>query len=52
MEKAGITLFSAIHNTDPNALIGMPMIGLTQGLESLNHSIFNFMAKPSLTNSD
>ncbi|MBO1254956.1 septum formation protein Maf [Alteromonas sp. 5E99-2] len=52
MEKAGITLFNAIHNTDPNALIGMPMIGLTQGLESLNHSIFNFMPKPSSTNSD
>jgi len=42
MEKAGILLFESITSTDPNALIGMPMIALTNCLEKIGYSILDF----------
>jgi MAF protein len=43
MEKAGIFLFERIESRDPNALIGLPMIALAEGLSELGHSVFDFM---------
>lgn len=40
-ESLGITLFEKIENTDPTALIGLPLIKLTTLLKSINISFLN-----------
>jgi septum formation protein len=42
-EGAGICLFSALRGRDPNALIGLPLIGLGELFSAFGIDIFDFM---------
>lgn len=40
-EGLGIALFKRMHGDDPNALIGLPLIALCQGLQQLGVDVLN-----------
>ena len=40
-EGLGITLIEAMHGDDPNALVGLPLIGLVSALQHFGYPLFN-----------
>jgi septum formation protein len=40
-EGLGIALIEAMHGDDPNALVGLPLIGLVSALQHFGYPLFN-----------